>query len=348
MTNDRFEVQERPEQAPVLTATQSAREAQEVQAMMVVAKKFPRDVVKARERILLACARPKLAEQALYQYARGGTDIQGPSIRLAEAMAQSWGNLQFGIRELEQRDGESSVEAFCWDTETNVRQVKVFAVPHIRHTKKGSYKLEDPRDIYEMVANQGARRMRACILGIIPGDITEEAVAECDKTLAATAKVTPERIKSMVTMFGEFGVTRTQIEARIQRRVDTVTPALLIQLAKIYQSLKDGMSAPADWFEAEQQAEGQEQPAPAAKKKGGTAALKDKLADHKVNVRLGVTSMNDSGSVRVSVDDTQPGVPKDVPEVHADGYPEVSGPQDSLFPGDPSGPTDDEGRPLKQ
>jgi hypothetical protein len=176
--------------------------------------------------------------------------------------------------------------------------------------------------------------MRACILGIIPGDITEEAMAECDETLAATAKVTPERIKSMVTMFGEYGVTRTQIEARIQRRVDTVTPALLIQLAKIYQSLKDGMSAPADWFEADPSVrpEDQQEPAPAAKKKGGTAALKDKLAP-----------------AAKPAADIQPGVPKDIPEVNADGWPEASGPQDELVPGgNPSGPTDDEGRPLKQ
>lgn len=37
------------------------REAQEVQAMMVIAKRFPRDQVQAMDRILQACTRPTLA-----------------------------------------------------------------------------------------------------------------------------------------------------------------------------------------------------------------------------------------------------------------------------------------------
>jgi len=227
----------------------SAREAQEVQAMMVIAKKFPRDPVAATDRILQACARPTLAEGALYSYGRGGADVTGPSIRLAEALAQTWGNLQFGIRELEQRNGESTVEAFAWDLESNTRQVKVFQVPHSRYTKKGSYKLEDPRDIYEMVANQGARRLRACILGVIPGDVIEAAVRQCEVTLTTHADTSPESIKKMIDAFAPFGVTRDQIEKRIQRRLESITPALMVQLKKIYQSLRDGMSSVGDWFE---------------------------------------------------------------------------------------------------
>lgn len=227
----------------------SAREVAEIQGAMVIAKRFPRDARDAMDRILMACARPTLAESALYSYARGGQEITGPSIRLAEAIAQAWGNLSFGIRELDQRQGESTVEAFAIDLETNTRQVKVFQVPHVRHTKSGVRKLEDPRDIYELTANQGARRLRACILGIVPGDVIEAAVRQCDVTLKAKAEVTPERLKSLVEKFAEYGVTREHIEKRIQRHLDAITPALLLQLGKIFNSLKDGMSSAGDWFE---------------------------------------------------------------------------------------------------
>ena len=198
-----------------------------------------------------SCTRTSLAEQALYTYSRGGTDISGPSIRLAEAVAQQWGNLQFGIRELEQRNGESTVEAFAWDLETNTRQVKVFQVPHTRYTKsKGNTALSDPRDIYELVANQGARRLRACILGVIPGDVIDEAVRQCDVTLSASADTSPEAQKKIVDAFAAYKVTKAQIEKRIQRRIDAVTPAQVISLRKILISMRDGMSAPEDWFEA--------------------------------------------------------------------------------------------------
>lgn len=249
-----------------------ARSIAEVQAAMIIAKRFPRDPVHAVDRILAACARPTLAEQGLYSYNRGGSDVTGPSIRLAEAIAQNWGNLQFGIRELEQRNGESTVEAFAWDVETNTRQVKVFQVPHVRHTRKGSYKLEDPRDVYEMVANQGARRLRACILGVVPGDVIEAAVRQCETTLTTKAEVTPERVKNLLEKFAAFSVTKEQIEARIQRRLDAMTPALMVQLGKVYNSLRDGMSSPADWFEPPAPPEGQVKEA--AGNEGLKAALK--------------------------------------------------------------------------
>ena len=232
-----------------LAAVQASREIAEVQAAMVIARQFPRDHMRANDQILNACMRPTLAEKALYTYSRGGQDVTGPSIRLAETLAQYWGNIQFGVRELEQGDGVSTVEAFAWDIETNVRDVKIFQVAHERHTRKGVTRLTDPRDIYELVANQGSRRLRACILGIIPGDVQEAAIEQCERTLAASADTSPEAQKALLERFAEFNITKNQIEKRIQRRIDAIQPAQVVDLRKVYCSLRDGMSRPEDWFE---------------------------------------------------------------------------------------------------
>lgn len=233
-----------------LTQIESQRAIQEVQAAMIIAKKFPRDPISAMDRILNACTRQTLAEGALYSYPRGGVEVTGPSIRLAEAIAQEWGNVQFGIRELEQNDKESIVEAFAWDIERNTRQIKTFTVPHVRFTKKnGLTKLIDPRDIYEMIANQGARRLRACILGVIPGDVVEQAQKQCEVTLAAHIEVTPETIKKLADTFkAEFSITTEQLQERLQCKLEAIRPAQYLQLRKIYTSLRDGMSKPSDWF----------------------------------------------------------------------------------------------------
>jgi hypothetical protein len=236
-----------------IAATDQQRAITEVQAAMVVARANPRDPVAAMDRVLNACTRPSLASSALYSYSRGGADITGPSIRLAEAIAQQWGNIAFGIRELEQRDGVSTVQAYAWDLETNTRREVTFQVKLERHTKRGSYKLEDPRDVYEMVANQGARRLRACILAVIPGDVVEAAVQQCEQTLHAQADTSPEAIARLVEAFAALGVTREQIERRIQRRLEAIQPAQVVALRKIYTSLRDGMSTPADWFDVVEQ-----------------------------------------------------------------------------------------------
>lgn len=78
--------------------------------------------------------------------------------------------------------------------------------------------------------------------------MVDEAVRQCDVTLSATADVTPESIKKLVDVFAGFKVTKEQIEARIQRHIDAITPAQIVALRKVYNSLKDGMSKPADWF----------------------------------------------------------------------------------------------------
>lgn len=241
-----------PAQNGVMDTAMSSRETAQIQAQMVIAQRCQRNEIKAIDRIMMDCQRPGLAEKAVYSYARGGSDISGPSIHLAKAIAKRWGNMMSGIVELEQRRGESVCEAYAIDLETNYKESKIFTVPHIRYTRKGTVKLEDPRDIYELVANNGSRRERACILSVIPGDIVEDAVAECIKTMQANADTSPENIKKMCDVFEEkFGITKVQIERKIQRRMDAITPAQMVNLRNIFNSLKDGMSTPDEWFEPE-------------------------------------------------------------------------------------------------
>lgn len=187
----------------------------------------------------------------MYEYPRGGTKVTGPSIRLAETMAQNWGNLDFGIIELEQKNGESQVMAYAWDLETNTRQTKIFAVPHIRNTKKGNISLTDPRDIYELVANQGARRVRACILGVIPGDVIESAVEECQKTLAnGNKEPLIDRVRKGIKLFEDkFSISKEMIEKYIGCKSEAFSENDMIRLNNVYRSLRDGMSKREDYFE---------------------------------------------------------------------------------------------------
>lgn len=241
----------------VIAQSVASREMEEVKGQIFMAKQFPRDIFAAENRIKDACKRPALAHGAVYSYSKGKTTVTGPSIRLAEVVAQNWGNLAFGIKELEQKSGESTAMAYAWDLETNVRQEKVFTVPHQRKANGAIQKLTDPRDIYELVANNGARRLRSCIMGVIPGDIFETAVQECDKTLAGQNN-TPlkERLGNAFRMFkDEYRVTKDQIEERFGYITDAFTERDYLDLIKIFNSLKDGMSKPSDWFSASKKEE---------------------------------------------------------------------------------------------
>lgn len=227
-----------------------SRQAQEVQAAMIVAKRFPRDETAAWNRVMTVCKRPGLAQKAIYEYPRGGENVTGPSIRLAEAMAQAWGNLDFGVIELDQKPGESTVMSYCWDLETNTRQTKIFTVPHIRQTKKGAKVLTDPRDIYEMVANQGARRLRACILGIIPKDVVDDAMEQCVKTMSGGKEPLIDRVRKMVSVFSEsLGVPQSCLEKYIGCKVEAFTEQAIVRLRGVYTSITEGRADREDYFD---------------------------------------------------------------------------------------------------
>jgi hypothetical protein len=284
MNSEVTEVTEAPpnnpfDAAPVVATPSGAgahalaqREVAEVAAMMGLAKMHPRDPRVAVDRILMACTRESLAEHALYEYAKGGGKIEGPSIRLAEELARQWGNLDTGVVELQRQGNASEVMAYAVDLETLTRKKMQWQVKHYRDTKAGGYWITDERERYENLANVAARRLRACILAILPADVVDVAVNQVKLTLATKVKLTPERIANMVEGFSEYGVTREMIEKRIQRRLDSITPALFTSLARVFTSLKDNMSKPADWFEFEGEA---------APTKAGNEGVKQKLAERR-------------------------------------------------------------------
>lgn len=232
-----------------MTQVGESRATAEVQAAFVIAKKFPRNQMESYSAIIESCKRPFLAEQAMYAYPRGGTLVTGPSIRLAEVMAQAWGNIEFGIKEVSQSNGVSTVEAYAIDLQTNTRKPVTFHVKHERHTKKGITKLTDPRDIYELVANQGSRRLRACILAILPGDVVEAAVEQCKKTLASSDIPISEQVRKMVVAFDEYGVKVEHLEKRLGHKLDATICQEIVTLKGIYKSLKDGMAKREDFFD---------------------------------------------------------------------------------------------------
>ncbi len=228
-----------------------SQSAQEIQAQLVVAKKYPRDQNIAYQQILEACKRKGLAEEASYLYSRGGTTITGASIRLLEVVAQHWGNFRSGIVELDNQNGESRLEAFAWDLQTNTYDSKTFTVRHERYSKEGGItKLTDPRDQYEHVANFSARRKRACMEAVIPRDVIDDALDECDKTLkAGHSEPIADRTRKMVAAFAEHGITIEMIERRIQHKLSAVIEQELVVLRKIYTSLKDGVAKREDFFD---------------------------------------------------------------------------------------------------
>jgi Membrane protein involved in colicin uptake len=231
-------------------AIESERAIADSQVKMLMAQRFPRDEAAAFARAMEACQRPSLAAVAFYSYPRGGESISGPSIRLAEELARCWGRIEYGIRELARNEESSEMQAYAIDLENLVYVTKNFTVRHVRDRKSGKVSLTDERDIYELTANQGSRRVRACIMAVLPPDLKDAAVEQCRKTIAEGSGNVPigDRIKRMVLAFGKLGVSDELLVKRLGHRLDQTTPDELADLHGIYSSIKDGVTKIDDWF----------------------------------------------------------------------------------------------------
>lgn len=228
---------------------EQSRAVAEAQGKIAIAKSFPRDEAEAYNAIKDSCSRKALAEQAFYEFPRGNETVKGLSIRMAEELARVWGNIDYGLRELSNKPGETEMEAYCWDMQTNVYSSQKFTVKHERHTRSGVRALTDPRDIYEMSANLGARRLRARILAVLPPDLIDQAAEWCKETLRSGIVDVQDTANKVIAAFSQHSVTESLILQRynIQSR-SQINSDMALELRGIFIALKDGIAKPSDYF----------------------------------------------------------------------------------------------------
>ncbi|MEV5659831.1 hypothetical protein [Streptomyces flaveolus] len=229
------------------TAVEQSRAVAEVQAAVIVARQFPRNEETATRKMRQAFRQQSLAARSFFRFNRGGADgnITGETIQFAKELARCWGNIHHGLNELRRDDeaGESEMQAWAWDLESNERASTTFVVPHVRFTKTSGRKpLEDPRDVYENNTNNGARRLREMIFTVLPDWYREEAKEVANLTLqkGPGEKTLAQRIADAVTAFENIGVTVGQLEENRGRPTEKWLNLDVAQLQIIYGSISRG------------------------------------------------------------------------------------------------------------
>ncbi|MBB3040985.1 hypothetical protein [Nocardioides soli] len=218
--------QPRPQALTQATAVEQARAVAEVAAAVRVAQENPRDETTAIARMRQACGQRALADRAFYSVPRAGGRVEGSSVHLARTLAACWGNIDYGIRELKRDDqaGESEMQAWAWDQESNVRSSRSFVVPHARmvgSARRGDKRRERLDDLGDIANNNNsvaARAVRETIFTILPVWFTAEAESLCAGTLNGQGGEKPlaAQIADAVKHYADsFGVTKTQLEAYV-------------------------------------------------------------------------------------------------------------------------------------
>jgi len=225
------------------TEVEKSRAAAEVYYRVLAAKELRRDVPDARAAMQEACSNPRLAAKAFYSVPKGGDRATGPSVHLARELARIWGNIDYGVHELRRDDeyGQSEMQAFAWDLQTNSRSASIFIQPHRMDTKRGPKILTEVQAIYESNANAGARRVREAIFAVLPAAFVDEAQELCHATLARGdgSPLEERRTKAIGVFHKTFGVTEQQLVDRLGRAVARWDAEDVAALQVLYRSLQN-------------------------------------------------------------------------------------------------------------
>lgn len=245
------------------THVEQARAVAEVAAAVRVAREFPRDIDAAVTRMRQACGTQALANRAFYSLPRAGGRVEGSTVHIARELASCWGNIDYGIRELRRDDeaGESEMQAWAWDQETNVRSSRSFVVPHAIMAGKGADKrrkaLTDLGDIANNNNSVAARAVRETIFTVLPVWYVTEAEEIASAVLRgehpSNQQQPQDAAEQVVSGFAGWGVTANQLEAYVGLPREEWTPQTIGALRVLGGEINRGEKRVADEFPAPEQ-----------------------------------------------------------------------------------------------
>lgn len=191
------------------------------------------------------------AESCFYRLERQGKDgqksiIEGPSIRLAEIIASSWGNLRIAAMLIADDGKFITVQGACHDLETNVSQV----VPIQRKvtTSKGYRFSDDMVNVTTNAASAIARRN--AILAVVPPAIFKPVYKRIkDKAIGNVANNLEQRRANMLKTYALVGVTKEMLCKHINvESVEDMTAEHVVNLLSLWNSLRDGQTTIEETF----------------------------------------------------------------------------------------------------
>lgn len=226
----------------------------EIEAAIVVAKRFPRDELASGQKLRRSMERASAAECALYRFPRGGQAIEGPSVNLAREAARCWGNIRYGLRIVSEDDERVHIAGVAFDAETNTLVEAEDKFAKLVYRKQGGWVRPDERDLRELINRRGAICVRNAILQLIPADIVDDAVKVAKETMRKAAegelKESPqETLKRVLARFGRLGVSPEMVSSYLGHPLTDINAEELASLRAIGRSMEDGQTRREDHFE---------------------------------------------------------------------------------------------------
>lgn len=221
----------------------------EIDIQIKTAKQYPRDLAQSRNRATsMATMDEETATGCLYALPRRGAGkIEGGSIRLAEIIACTWGNLRIAKRILGEERSKVTAQGVCHDLETNnavsleVSRSILYSKNHSVPSLRGQRFPDDMIRVTEQAAASIA--LRNAIFAAIPKTQWAPVLAAAKRLAVGDAASLNETRTKTLASFSAIGVTKEQVLVMVgQGSVEEITLDDVGMLRGIFASLKSGES----------------------------------------------------------------------------------------------------------
>lgn len=228
------DIEEATSGAMALTAVERAA----IDSQVATAKQYPRSVTKSvREALTMATMDEDTAASCFYCLPRAGKRIEGPSARLAEIMAYSWGNFRADADVVSEDRTHITAVGTAFDVEKNVAiRVRV----RRRITKKSGVRYDD--DMIGVAGNAAISiALRNAVFKVIPRSVVNKVYQAARKaSLGEGGTITQKRQKAL-DWFAKLGVSEDEVFGVLGvKGMDDIGEDELITLRGMVTAIQDG------------------------------------------------------------------------------------------------------------
>lgn len=218
----------------------------EVDMQVATARRWPRSIQRFKESAMLMAAKnAQIAQTCFYTLPRGGKKIEGPSIRLAEIVAVTWGNLRCESRVIDVGEKAVTAQGTAWDIQTNVL-IRKEAARRITDSKGRRYS----DDMIIMTGNAAASvALRNAIFTVVPMAYVTDIYEHCKRVALGDRGGLDEAKAKWVKWFAAKGATKEQLLDLLGRQgVEDITIDDITALQGLATALAEGETSLEDLF----------------------------------------------------------------------------------------------------
>lgn len=218
----------------------------EIDAQIATAKAYPRNLSQVLNNIeTLATMDEETAGACFYILRRQGKAIEGPSVRMAEIIASSWGNIRVQARIIANDGKMITAQGVCHDLESNYA---VSAEVKRRITDK--YGKTYSEDMQVVTGNAACSiAMRNALFKVVPQALVKKVILKAKQVSLGNATSLEESRTKMLDYFQKIGVDQQHIFDYLSvSKIDEIDVDMVVELRGLATAIKEGTTTVQETF----------------------------------------------------------------------------------------------------